>query len=53
VLGVQLKFLEVRSPEDLGPALAEALAWQTEAMIAWGGAGAITDATPRFVDFQL
>jgi putative tryptophan/tyrosine transport system substrate-binding protein len=49
-LGIQLKFLNVRTSEDLEPALAEALAWQAEAMMV--GGLPITDPTPRFVDFQ-
>jgi putative tryptophan/tyrosine transport system substrate-binding protein len=51
-LGVQLKFLDVRTPDDVEPALAEALAWQTEAMMSVGGV-AISNAIPRFMDFQL
>jgi putative tryptophan/tyrosine transport system substrate-binding protein len=51
-LGIQVKFLDVRTPDDVEPALAEALAWQTEAMMIVGGV-AITNAVPRFVDFQL
>ena len=50
-LGVQLKLLNVRAPEDVEPALAEALAWQTGAIIV--GGFPFTDPTPRFVDFQL
>jgi len=51
-LGIQLKFLDVRTPEDVEPALDEALAWRAEAMMAYGGV-AIANAIPRFVNFQL
>jgi ABC-type uncharacterized transport system substrate-binding protein len=52
-MSVQLKVLDVRSPEDVAPALADALAWPAEAMITFGGPGAVADAIPRLVDFQL
>jgi ABC-type uncharacterized transport system substrate-binding protein len=52
-LGVQVKALDVRSREDVEAALAEALTWQAEAMMSFGGPGAVTDATPRLVDFEL
>lgn len=49
-LGIQLNFLNVRTSEDLEPALAEALAWQAEAIIV--GGLPVPDPTSRFVDFQ-
>jgi putative ABC transport system substrate-binding protein len=50
-LGIQLKYLNVHTPEDVEPALAEALGWQTEALIL--SATGFTDPTPRVVEFQL
>lgn len=44
--------LDVRTADDVEPALAEALAWGTDAMMAFGGI-AITNAVPRLMDFQL
>jgi len=50
-LGIQLKFLDVGSADDVDSALAEALAWHVEAMIMTGIPFA--DPTPRLIDFQL
>jgi putative ABC transport system substrate-binding protein len=50
-LGIQLKLLNVNTSEDVEPALAEALAWQADAMMA--GGLPIADPTARFVEFQL
>jgi putative ABC transport system substrate-binding protein len=47
-----LKFLDVRSAEEVEPSLAEVLAWQAEAMIDYVGPG-VMEALPRLVDFQL
>jgi ABC-type uncharacterized transport system substrate-binding protein len=52
-MGVQLKVLDVRSPEDVEPALAEALAWQAEAVMESSGNTAISGALARFLDFQV
>src|SRR5262249_20500530 len=52
-LGVQLKTLDVRSLDEVEPALAEALAWQAQAMLQFGAPGAVADAVPRLVAFQL
>jgi putative ABC transport system substrate-binding protein len=51
-LGIQVKFLDVRSPGDVEPVLAEELAWQTEAMVVLA-AVAVAPHVSRFVDFQL
>jgi putative ABC transport system substrate-binding protein len=51
-LGIQVKFLDVRAPEDMEPVLAESLAWQTEAMVVLA-AVAVAPHMSRFVDFQL
>jgi putative ABC transport system substrate-binding protein len=51
MLGIQLKYLNVHTPEDVEPALAEALALQTQASML--GATGFTDPTPRVVEFQV
>jgi ABC-type uncharacterized transport system substrate-binding protein len=51
-MGVQLKTLDMRSADDVEPALAEALAWQAEAVMNLSGP-ATAVAMPRFLDFQL
>jgi putative ABC transport system substrate-binding protein len=50
-MGVQLKTLDMRSAEDVEPVLAEALAWQAQAIINFGSPGPATDAFLRIVDF--
>jgi putative ABC transport system substrate-binding protein len=52
-LGLQLKILDVRSPDRVDPALNEILAWQAQAMLMFGGPGALADATPHLAAFQL
>jgi putative ABC transport system substrate-binding protein len=50
--GIQLRVLDTRSPDDVEPALAEALAWQAEAMLMANGILGTTHFW-RFLDFQL
>ena len=49
-LGIRLKFLNVHTSEDVAPALAEALAWRTQALMV--GGLPISDPTSPFVEFQ-
>jgi putative ABC transport system substrate-binding protein len=51
-VGVQLKTLEVNGPDDVEPALAEALSWPAQSMLVFSGPIAIIDAIPRFVEVQ-
>jgi putative ABC transport system substrate-binding protein len=51
-IGLLLKTLPVRSSEEVGPALAEALAWPAQAIMGRGGPGAVTNATGRIVEFS-
>jgi putative ABC transport system substrate-binding protein len=52
-MGVQLRSLDVPSSEDVEPALAEALAWQAQAMMIFTAAIQIRNAFHRFADFQV
>jgi putative ABC transport system substrate-binding protein len=51
-LSIQLKTLPVNTPDDIDPALAEALGWPAQVVLVYTGSGAIIDAVSRFVDFQ-
>jgi putative ABC transport system substrate-binding protein len=50
-MAVQLHVLDIRSVADVEPALADALAWQTEAIMSTDGQGAVLQASPRIVEF--
>jgi putative ABC transport system substrate-binding protein len=52
-LGIQLKTLSVRAPEDVEPALAEGLAWSAQALLVVSGS-VVNDVSvsQRLVDFQ-
>src|SRR5262249_37332803 len=52
-MGVELKTLDMRSAEDVEPALADALAWRAQALVQFGSPGIVADVVPRLVDFQL
>jgi putative ABC transport system substrate-binding protein len=50
---VQLKRLDIQSPEDAEAALTEMRAWRAEAMMTFSGPLAVTNALPRLVDFEV
>jgi putative ABC transport system substrate-binding protein len=50
-MGVQLKVLDVHSAEDIQTALVEALDWPANALMSFGGTGAVTNAASRIASF--
>ncbi len=52
-IGAQLLPLDLQTPDEVEPALAEALAWGAQAMIDYYSVGPPADATPRLIEFEL
>jgi putative ABC transport system substrate-binding protein len=53
MMGIQLMPMDMRSPEDVEPALAKALAWHIQAIVNFDSPGPPRDANPRIAAFAL